>query len=428
MLRLFFTVLMLTISLTCHAGWTTPANVSNNSDGSRSPALAVDYTNNNGYGKAHIVWTEVDGDGNWHTYYRIIVNPSSLSTTTNVGYDINYDRYSTQSTTPHIFIDQTIADTSVKPDITYMHRNNALMGGVEHSEALYLPEARAYWPLGDGEGEETDDEYVQCLHHVSGLQTHVMTPFIHLDACMQDQILFWSQHDYGGHPDHDVFCNYQYTNMYELRDWQRSDITYNTASGDSCFYPYADSFVYGENYELHVVSYDFAGRDHLIHNKYIGDSDDCSGTWSSTNIASTSDSYNPSCKIRPSNHYLYIAYYHDDGDGTSEYRLLIWNGSTYSSSKIADGTDPAVYKVRPVIDFDSSSNLYVVYIDQDLNVMVRKLTSGGVWQTPTRVDNQNNRDHSWVHLDIDPRSNKPHVVYDEMLTSTRWDIFWSRYE
>ena len=205
----------------------------------------------------------------------------------------------------------------------------------------------------------------------------------------------------------------------------------NTPPGRSVGSPYIDSYVSGEIYQCHVVGYDIVGHDALIHEKFSGDSSDCSGSWATTYIPNTAGSRYPSCELRPSNNDLYIAYYEDNGDGTSDYKLVIYNGSTYSIADFADGPDPVDDLIpRPVVGFDSNSNLYIAYINEDYNVMVRKRTSGGLWQTPQRIDNQNNRRHNWLHLSIDPRSNKPHVVYDEeyIVDSPPWNIFWSRFE
>jgi hypothetical protein len=124
-------------------------------------------------------------------------------------------------------------------------------------------------------------------------------------------------------------------------------------------------------------------------------------------------------------------YFKDSGSSTSDYYLIIYDDTLETLSApthIDDGPDPGDFTVRPVIGFDQSNNYYIAYIDDDLDVKVKKYNSGGTLQNTWKVNNNADIAHSWVHLAMDPTSDLPHVVYDEQDSTSDWDICWSRLE
>lgn len=415
--------------------WTTPVNISNDNNESRYPCIAVDDNEKDGFGRAHIVWTEESGS-TWGTYYVVAIDGSTISMETEVSDDAGTSMVSTSAMMPFLVVDLL----SDKASIAFQHVNSSFYESSTHSQILFLPFADVVWPMDE-------DPETQYLEYPSGLQIHVRDPFVFNSPCTERLKIFWSNSNNGSDTDNDIFFNYQVklgtmatpyptptpTNT-PKSEWIMISKGADSSIGESEISPYVTGYIDpSSGYHVDVVAYDDQYKDSLIHSVYTEaeTTESCAeGSWNATPIPYTSDSYYPSTAL-DSDKNLYIAYHKWISGSTSEYYILKYDGSYSSDYPLGRiGSGPSDYQVRPVLgcaEFGGTEYLYIVFVDASDDVKVGRLELDDDWKAFYTVDNTS-YEHHWVHLAIDPVSNLPHVVYEEEIPLSGSDVFWCRLE
>lgn len=454
--------------------WRTPVNISEIPNPTpsttpitalrRFPCIAVDNLNINDYGRAHIVWTEQQETGGlWKIFYRgVKVNrydQMELSALVEASLDHGVARDSDPRKPQHpfVWIDPDSEAENPKAQIAFSFRNNTTMyKGVEQSEVLFYPDVEATWT---GPGEREGPTF---LHHISGFGQHVKDAFILYDLCLEDLRVLWNQHDHSNDADHDIFSNYQHTELLEpgfywcavsmltdTDEWPTPSATptpiitpgtpipaVTPQPAAVCeFFPYASTYASEGTYTIHIVSEE---KNHyfLVHHILTAARPSCQYAVTTNYLQNTDASYYPSTAVDSAGN-LYIAYHHfiepiespTPVPGESRYYLIKYDGSYSQATPLGVfGDGPESDAIRPVLGIDSMDNLYVAYVDDSYDVRIKQLDlRSATWVRDDTIGDTGD-DQRWVHLAIDPVSDKPNIVYQQKSSDFDHNIYWTRLE